>query len=100
MEATTSFPCCLVIEDQGLIAMALESSLEDAGFQVAGPFASNSEALVWLESHAPDVAIVDVLLRDGPCTSTVRALQQRNIPVAIYSGLKPRCPPPELAAVP
>jgi DNA-binding response OmpR family regulator len=80
--------------------MALESSLEDAGFQVAGPFASNREALAWLESHTPDVAIVDVLLRDGPCTPTVHALRQRKIPFVIYSGLKPRARPPELAAVP
>ena len=100
MHATTSSPCCLVIEDQGLIAMSLEMSLEDAGFQVAGPVASNSEALVWLEIHAPDVAIVDVLLRDGPCSPTVQALRQRNIPFAIYSGLKARGRPSELAAVP
>jgi DNA-binding response OmpR family regulator len=88
-----------VLEDQALIAMALEASLEDAGFRVAGPFMSNAEALAWLDNNAPDLALLDVLLKDGPCTSVVRALRARSIPFAIYSGLRPGSRPPELGAV-
>jgi two-component SAPR family response regulator len=98
MSAATS-PWCLVLEDQALIGMALEASLEEAGFRVAGPFMSNSETLAWLEDHAPDLALVDILLKDGPSTPVVRVLQQRKIPFAIYSGLKPSTRPSELAAV-
>jgi DNA-binding NtrC family response regulator len=89
-------PLCLLIEDQALIGMALEATLEDAGFRVAGPFTSNAEALAWLELHTPDLALLDVLLRDGPCTGLVRALRRRSIPFAIYSGLKPGTLPPDL----
>ena len=91
-------PLCLLIEDQALIGMALEATLEDAGFRVAGPFMSNAEALAWLDQHTPDLALLDVLLKDGPCTRLVRALRQRNIPFAIYSGLRPDSRPPDLAA--
>jgi DNA-binding response OmpR family regulator len=100
MDTTTSSPRCLVLEDQALIGMALEASLEEAGFRVAGPFMSNTEALTWLDGHTPDLALVDVLLKDGPCTSVVQALRNRGIPFAIYSGLRPGTRPPELAAVP
>src|SRR5918998_1887406 len=92
-------PLCLLIEDQALIGMALEASLEDAGFRVAGPFMSNAEALAWLETHTPDVALLDVLLKDGPCTAVARALRGRSVPFAIYSGLKPFGRPPELESV-
>ena len=91
-------PLCLLIEDQALIGMALEATLEDAGFRVAGPFMSNAEALAWLDQHTPDLALLDVLLKDGPCTSLVRALRRRNIPFAIYSGLRPGSRPPDLVA--
>jgi len=93
-------PLCLLVEDEALIAMALEASLEEAGFQVAGPFMSNATTLAWLETHSPDLALVDVLLRDGPCTSVVRALKGRGIPFAVYSGLKPGNLHPDLTAVP
>jgi DNA-binding response OmpR family regulator len=88
MFCAASRPCCLVVEDEGLIAMALEASLDEAGFRVAGPFSRNMAALAWLETHTPEVALIDVLLRDGPCTPLVRALRERNVPFAIYSGLK------------
>jgi DNA-binding response OmpR family regulator len=90
-------PLCLLIEDQALIGMALEATLEDVGFRVAGPFTSNTDALAWLDQHTPDLALVDVLLKDGPCTSLVRALRGRSIPFAIYSGLKPSSQAPDLA---
>ena len=82
-----------------MIAMTLELTLEESGFRVAGPFTRNSAALAWLDAHTPDLALLDVLLNDGPCTPIVRALRVRNIPFAIYSGLKPGSRHPDLAAV-
>jgi DNA-binding NtrC family response regulator len=79
-------PCCLVAEDQALISLALEDTLEDAGLAVAGPFASCQEALSWAEEHTPEVAIIDFQLKDGPCTELARELRRRGVPVIIYSG--------------
>jgi len=58
-------PCCMIVEDQALIGMSLEAFLEDAGFTVAGPFPSCADALRWLEHNTPQVAVLDVSLRDG-----------------------------------
>jgi DNA-binding NtrC family response regulator len=84
--------CCLILEDQALIGMALEASLEEAGFDVAGPFNSSADALRWLEKRRPDLALIDVLLKDGPCIPVARELRRQMVPYAIYSGLKPPSP--------
>lgn len=93
-------PLCMIIEDQGLIAMALEATVEEAGFRAAGPFISNAAAVAWLETHTPDLALVDLLLIDGPSAPVIRSLRKWGVPFAIYSGLKPGARPPGLEAVP
>jgi DNA-binding response OmpR family regulator len=92
---------CMIVEDQALIGMSLEAFLEEAGFEVAGIFMSNVQALKWLEDDAPDVAILDIMIRDGTSVEIARALKCRGVPFAVYSGLpsKAECPP-ELQNVP
>jgi DNA-binding response OmpR family regulator len=90
----------MVLEDQALIGMSLEAYLEEAGYRTAGPFPTIVGALAWLESNTPDIALLDVLLRDGPCTRVVRELRSRRVPFAIYSGLRPGTRTPELEGVP
>jgi DNA-binding response OmpR family regulator len=79
--------CCLIAEDQALIAMALEATLEDAGIRAAGPFASSRTALAWMARQTPVLAIIDYKLQDGPCTTLVNALLARDVPIIVYSGL-------------
>src|SRR5215211_4546358 len=97
---TFSRPCCLVAEDQALIALALEAALEDAGIEIAGPFGSCVAASAWVERHTPELAVLDFKLADGPCTDLAKTLLGRGVPVIIASG----CPfgpdtPPELCDV-
>jgi len=87
MVSGMSGPCCMIVEDQALIGMSLEAYLEDAGFTVAGPFPSCADALRWLEHNTPQVAVLDVSLRDGTSLPIARTLRGRNTPFAIYSGL-------------
>ncbi len=92
---------CLVVEDQALIGLALEASLEEAGFAVAGPFGRARDACVWLDQHTPDIALLDLLLIDGPCLEIATVLRDRGVPFAIYSGVhRPGDLPPELADAP
>jgi DNA-binding response OmpR family regulator len=92
---------CMIVEDQALIGMSLEASLEEAGFAVEGPFMSSAQALHWLESDTPDIALLDVMLKDGTSVEIARALKSRGIPFAIYSGLPPNARgPSELQNVP
>jgi len=94
-------PCCMIVEDQALIGMSLEASLEEAGFEVAGPFMSNAQALRWLQNAAPDLAVLDVMLKDGTSLRIARELKSRGVPFVIYSGLPPDADrPPELQDVP
>jgi DNA-binding response OmpR family regulator len=76
----------LIVEDQVLIAMSLEAYLEDVGYELAGPFRSNSEALAWLDSSTPDLAILDYKLNDGLCIDLARTLRSRGVPFVVYSG--------------
>ena len=100
-DITANLPCCLVVEDQALIGMALEASLEDAGFRIAGPFVRMDEAVSWLGGHTPDIALLDLVLGDGPCTRLATTLRERGVPFAIYSGVRPPAErPPELDGVP
>ena len=60
-------PLILVAEDEAIIAIELADSLTRAGFDVAGPFATCAEAEEWVKIGKPDAAILDNLLKDGPC---------------------------------
>jgi DNA-binding response OmpR family regulator len=76
----------LLAEDEVIIALELADSLRTAGFDVAGPFATCAEAEKWLTTGAPNAAILDNLLKDGPCDALVSDLSRRGVPVLIFSG--------------
>jgi two-component system, response regulator PdtaR len=82
------FPRVLLVEDEALIALALTDDLEDAGYEVAGPFHRCSDSLDWLGHHTPDVAIVDIHLRDGSSAELARLLRARHVPFIVFSGEK------------
>lgn len=77
---------CLLIEDNPLVGLDLADALDAGGYYVAGPFPCGREASEWLARFTPDVAVVDLTLRDGRCLEVVRELKARDIPFIIYSG--------------
>jgi DNA-binding NtrC family response regulator len=78
-------PCCLIIEDQTLIAMSVEAYLEDVGFEVQ-TVTSGAQAQEWLKGNVPEFVILDFMLRDGPATELAGELHRRGIPFIVYSG--------------
>ncbi len=76
----------LLLEDEALIAVALQDSLEEEGYSVAGPFVACADALAWLASHRPDLAILDTVLKDGPCREVALMLTKAQVPLVVYSG--------------
>lgn len=56
----------LIVEDEVLIALELESLLQDEGHDVVGVAANSGDAVAMGEEHKPDLAFVDVHLADGP----------------------------------
>jgi DNA-binding response OmpR family regulator len=56
----------LIVEDEALLAMELESLVEEAGHSVAGWATSSTEARQMVDTIDADIAFVDVHLTDGP----------------------------------
>jgi DNA-binding response OmpR family regulator len=81
-------PLVLLVEDEALIALALMDDLEVAGYEVAGPFHRCRDTLDWLQGHTPDVAIIDIHLRDGSSTGLAQQLRDRGVPFIVFSGEK------------
>jgi len=78
----------LVAEDESIIAMVIEDELTDAGYTVAGPFATVATALNWLSSDTPDLAVLDTNLRDGSSRSVAVELIRRRVSFVVYSGYR------------
>jgi CheY-like chemotaxis protein len=55
----------LIIEDEPLIAMTLESIVADMGHRVVGIAATKAEALSLLRSKKPGLILADIQLADG-----------------------------------
>jgi DNA-binding response OmpR family regulator len=81
-------PLVLLVEDEALIALALTDDVETAGYDVAGPFNRASDTLAWLDQHTPDVAIIDIHLRDGSSVDLACVLRERGVPFIVFSGDK------------
>ena len=78
----------LLLEDEPLICMDLETILRTEGFDVTTRM-SCVEANAWLDRHRPDIVIVDIELRDGPCTEVMARLIDANIPFVVHTGDHP-----------
>jgi DNA-binding response OmpR family regulator len=76
----------LIVEDEARAGLALAEALKDEGHRVIGPVESQSEAIAALEQTRPDVAILDLTLRDGFCAGLADDLRHRGIPFMIFSG--------------
>lgn len=55
----------LIVEDEMLVAASLEATLEDHGFSCVGIAPDTATALALAEEARPDLALVDLNLRDG-----------------------------------
>ena len=56
----------LIVEDEALLLMQLETTIEDEGHDVVGTAMTAGEAISLARMVEPDVAFVDLQLLDGP----------------------------------
>jgi CheY-like chemotaxis protein len=77
----------LIVEDQAIIALDLESAVEEANGQVIGPASTVREALKLLHANEVDAAILDANLPDGDVTPVAEALIDRQVPFVINTGV-------------
>jgi two-component system KDP operon response regulator KdpE len=80
-------PRVLVCDDEPQILRALRVTLRDAGFDVL-PAATAAEALDVAALHAPDAAILDLVLPDGDGIDITRQLREWGaLPILVLSAV-------------
>jgi DNA-binding response OmpR family regulator len=85
-ESAPSAHKVLVVEDDFLIAMELERTLLEEGYDVLGPVTSVALALALLGRSRPDAAVLDVNLRGEKITPVARVLKNMDVPFILSSG--------------
>ena len=77
----------LLVEDSWHVGNAIKRLLRALGADVAGPTATIADAERLIAARKPDVAIVDINLRDGEqANPLLDRLQEERIPVIVITG--------------
>ncbi len=76
----------LIVEDEAIIALALQDLLVEAGFAVACVTARLPMALALIEGAGCDAAIVDANLGGVSTSPAALALAARGVPFIVLSG--------------
>jgi len=77
----------LVVEDESLVAMLLETILEDMGCQPVGAYSTVDEALKVLEDGVEiDGALLDVNVAGREVFPVAEALKARGLPFVFSTG--------------
>lgn len=88
----------LVVEDEFLVAVALEDDLRDGGAVVIGPFGDLASALAGAEQQAFDLALLDINLGGTMVYPLADALLLRRVPFLFLSGYIGADLPPRFSA--
>ena len=92
--------CVLVVEDSWDVGTGLKMLLESWGADVAGPAATTADAVLLVRERTPDVALVDIHLRDGEQSyCLINQLHDQGIRVVVISGYADVSPAVGKAAV-
>jgi DNA-binding NtrC family response regulator len=77
----------LLVEDSWHVGSAIKRLLRAMGADVAGPAATIADAELLVAEGTPDVAIVDINLRNGERANTlIDQLEEQHIPVVVITG--------------
>jgi DNA-binding NtrC family response regulator len=77
----------LVVEDEFLTRLDLETTLRDAGAEIIGPCSGVHDALAALKNDgSAAAAILDVRLGDENAGPVARELVRRGLPFVFYTG--------------
>ncbi|MGR3322245.1 MAG: response regulator [Pseudooceanicola sp.] len=76
----------MICEDEAIVALDLKLMIEDFGFETVGPFGSVNDALRHVEDARPDIAVLDVRLRDGEVYPLADKLRGMDVRMIFHSG--------------
>ena len=69
-----------------MIALDLESVLQELGCEIIGPVANVEDLVHHFETHHPDGALLDINLRGKQVFAVLPQLIEQGLPVIITSG--------------
>ncbi len=67
----------LIVEDEALVAINMESALADAGFEIVGTVDTEADAVAEAERIRPDIVLMDITLREGDGISAAKEIQKK-----------------------
>lgn len=77
----------LIVEDESLVAMLLETILDDMGCETVGPISTVAEAVALIEGgEALDGALLDVNVAGVEVFPVAAALDARGVPFVFSTG--------------
>ena len=76
----------LLVEDEPLVALLLESIFEDEGCVTIGPYGDLKSALEAAQNAKVDAAVLDVNLAGKAVFPVADVLRKRGVPVVLLSG--------------
>ena len=76
----------MICEDEVIVAMDLQMLVEDFGYEVIGPFPGLAEAFAALGDSRPDIALLDVRLKDGEVFPLADRLRDMGVGLVFQSG--------------
>lgn len=86
------------MEDEALLALELESVIEECGHQVVGWAISSEEAIDLAERGGIDLAFVDIHLADGPTgVEVARSLIAQGVRHVVFVTANPKRVPDDFA---
>lgn len=76
----------LIVEDEPLVAMDLESEFEDEGYSIAGQVSTVTDALSAIDTLTFDVALLDGNLFGESSQPVAEKLEKNKIPFVVVTG--------------
>lgn len=76
----------LIIEDEAVVLLDLEATLEDLGYEIAGSATSLDTGMKLARELALDLAILDIDLGGSSSNQIADTLEARGVPFMFISG--------------
>jgi two-component system, response regulator PdtaR len=76
----------LVAEDDFIAGVDISDTCQEAGYRVEGPHSGINSAMLALQKERPDLAILDLRLKDGPVMALAQKLREENVPIIFHAG--------------
>lgn len=79
----------LVVEDEAIVALGIQASLERLDYEVVGRASTGAQALALVETSRPDLVLMDVMLPDGMdgIDAAMEVHERFHVPVVYLSAI-------------